>query len=113
MTRSHYNGGGTGSPRTVVPNGEVIKRERQNRGWSREELSFRSQIKVEQLAKQEQDSKNRGRFYHRNKSRSRRHETPGVGKSALGRMESGRPVLVLSLVIVAKTLEVPVELLIA
>lgn len=102
--------GRSGSPRTIIPNGSLIEAYRKARGWTREEFEWQSHLAVERAAL---DSNDDGRFLRRYMRKTAEDKLAGIGTTTLTNVESGKPVYVFTLKIVAETLGVPIASLIA
>lgn len=100
----------SGGPGTVTPNGKKIRKLRDDKGWTFAELEFRTHIAVKNAALNGHDD---GRFRARYLSRERQGRLAGVCTTALANAEGGRPVLAITLSIIALTFGVEVADLIA
>ena len=99
----------TGSARSLIPNGPLIKAYRKQLGWSREEFEWRSHLAVEREAL---DDDGDVRFTYRYKEKSSEGKFAGICTTTLTNIESSKPVYPFTLRIVAKTFRVQVKSLI-
>lgn len=99
------------SPRTVRPNGPLIRKLRIVRGWSQADLAWETQLAMERLAENEPGN---GSSKRRAQKKTARGRSAGISENTVYRVENNiTEVYAKTLWIIAHTLGVPMESLIA
>ena len=100
---------GSGTARTLIPNGELVEAYRKAQGWTREEFEYQSHLAVERAANSDNSD---GRFLRRYRLKTSKGNESGIGTTTLTHIENCKPVYAFTLKIVAETLKVPMRNLI-
>ncbi|MDC1287561.1 hypothetical protein N8198_06725 [Gammaproteobacteria bacterium] len=100
-TTKHFS-----DPRTLIPNGPLIKELRMIRGWTQEETAYQTHDTIERIAKTENPP---GRFARRYRVKTANDQLAGISIGTLHSIENSNPAYPFTLKIIAETFGLPLQ----
>lgn len=95
--------------RTTLIDYDLVRYTRIMNGWTQIQLSYKTDGSVRNLAQHEKDQGERGRFCRRLERHAKRTQLAGLSVACIGHLERGKPVFLETAVILAETLDLPLD----